>query len=356
MYAIRSYYGCELLRAQGRPVGFPIVSIWREGSEMRAAWYRQLAAVITSYSIHYTKLYDARLHAGGPYADAGDRVTAQLTPTSFVSKNALAKEFDFDTWSGDSETQTLHQSEENLDSAGDLTTQFTLDEPRVLYGRLRVESAVRDDRGKFVAGEASARFVGRTRFVGLRQPDWILQKGKAATIEALVVDEYGEPVAGTPVTLKVRVRVTTASRVKGAGNAYLTHYEHSWVDVGDFDLTPGKDPSTASFVPDRPGLYEITVITSYSIHYTKLYDGGWNLQSVAPAGMMLVGIESSTDRISEYTHVQDDIGGGLTGGDASLYTEYIRSVIRPIITYTYGEPLKIGLLGSSLGGLRNNFV
>jgi uncharacterized protein YfaS (alpha-2-macroglobulin family) len=215
----------------------------------------------------------ARLHAGGPYADAGSRVTAQLTPTPFVSNNRLARDFDFDTWSGNTETQTVHQSEAGLDSAGDLSTTFRLDTPQVLYGRLRVESAVRDDRGKFVAGEAGARFVGRTRFVGLRQSDWILQQGKPARIEALVVDEYGEPVAGTPVKVAVRVRVTTAARVKGAGSAYLTRYEHSWVDLESFDLTPGAAPGSVSIVLDRPGLYEISASiadTAGRAHTTRI--------------------------------------------------------------------------------------
>lgn len=200
----------------------------------------------------------ARLHAGGPYADAGSRITALLTPTSMSFKHPLTRDFEFDSWSGNSETQTVHQGEETLDAAGDLATSFRLDAAQVLYGHLTVESAVRDDRGKYVASETSARFVGRTRFVGLRQPDWIVQQGKPARIETIVVDEQGDPVAGTKVKVTVKVRETFASRVKGAGNAYLTRYEHRWIDLASFDLTPGTTPANATFTPDRPGYYEIT--------------------------------------------------------------------------------------------------
>jgi alpha-2-macroglobulin len=237
----------------------------------------------------------ARLHAGGPYADAGSRVTAQLTPTSLVTKNELAKQFVFDTWSGNVGTQTVYQGEENLDDAGDLQTRFSIDAPQVLYGQLRVESAVRDDRGKFVAGEAKASFVGRDRFVGLRQPDWILQVGKPARIEALVVDEHGEPVAGTPVHLKFRVRVTTASRVKGAGNAYLTRYEHSWITAGVPDLEPGKDADSVVITPNRPGLYEITATitdTQGREHTTKIERWG-----VGSGEVLWEGANSSTLKI-----------------------------------------------------------
>jgi len=130
------------------------------------------------------------------------------------------------------------------------------------------------------------------------------------------------------------------------------HLERLWV----FDDPPFLDRKLHIWVPGEEVTHLLYLQDGQNLFDPNAVYGGWNLQSVAPAGMMLVGIESSTDRISEYTHVQDDIGGGLTGGDASLYTEYIRSVIRPIITYTYGEPLKIGLLGSSLGGLASLYI
>ncbi len=214
-----------------------------------------------------------RLHAGGPYADAGCRVTAQLTPIPFVSKHPQARGFSFDTWGGNTATQTIHQSEARLDNAGDLQTEFSLDAPRVLYGRMMVESAVRDDRGKYVAGSTTARFVGRTRFVGLRQDDWLLKEGKPARVEALVVDEHGDPATGSVVKLKVKVRVTTAARVKGAGNAYLTRYSHSWVDLESFELTSAGTPVGVNITPDRPGLYAISaeiVDTAGRSHSTSI--------------------------------------------------------------------------------------
>lgn len=43
-------------------------------------------------------------------------------------------------------------------------SRFTLSDKGVLYGRLIVESAVQDDRGKYIAGFVSADYVGRDRF------------------------------------------------------------------------------------------------------------------------------------------------------------------------------------------------
>lgn len=204
----------------------------------------------------------ARLHAGGPYADAGSRVVARLFPAAFSSKHPRARDFEFDTSTQGYEVQTIHESERQVDAAGDRATTFRLDAANVLYGRLVVESAVRDDRGKYVAGETSARFVGRDRFVGLHQPDWVLRQGTPAQLEALVVNEFGDPVAGTSVEITVQARETTASRVKGAGNAYLTHYDHRWVEVARSTLTPGAAGATMTFTPDRPGLYALTATIS----------------------------------------------------------------------------------------------
>jgi len=84
--------------------------------------------------------------------------------------------------------------------------------------------------------------------------------------------------------------------------------------------------------------------------------GGWNLQSMVPTGMMVVGIESSADRIDEYTHVTDDVGAGVVGGNAAAFADYLQNDVRPLIADQYGEPAKIGLLGSSLGGLVSLYI
>tara|TARA_R110002073_G_scaffold303128_6_gene471302 strand:- start:20003 stop:21256 length:1254 start_codon:yes stop_codon:yes gene_type:complete len=76
--------------------------------------------------------------------------------------------------------------------------------------------------------------------------------------------------------------------------------------------------------------------------------GGWKLNAVAPAGLAIVGIDNAgAERLAEYSHV-DDVGA-TSKGDA--YADYVHDVIRPLIRSHYGEPEKLGTLGSSLGGL-----
>ena len=174
----------------------------------------------------------ARLHSGGPYTDAGSRVTATLEARPFGSQDPSARGFRFDSYVPEAPPrQTVHQIENTLDKQGNLTTRFTLPESKILYGRLVVESAVRDDRGKYIAGRATADFAGRDHYVGLRSTDWTLDEDEPAAVDLLVLDAGGKPREGIPIHVKVERRETRAARVKGAGNAYLTHYTQQWVEV-----------------------------------------------------------------------------------------------------------------------------
>jgi len=198
----------------------------------------------------------AALHSGGPYVEAQTRVTAILRPAPFRPTAPAAKGFWFDT--GHAPQETLHQSEGELDGRGLLDKAFDAHSSKIVYGTLTVESAVRDDRGKQVAGRSTARFAARDRFVGIRQDDWVLSAGKSAEVRALVTDELGQLAADVPIRFRVERRKTQASRVKGAGNAYITHYVHSWEAMAECNELSGDEPAPCSFTPDGSGLYRVT--------------------------------------------------------------------------------------------------
>ena len=204
----------------------------------------------------------ATLHAGGPYANAAVRVTATLDARPFETEDPKLKGYQFDILEP-SETKTppsqiIYQTEGKLDDHGTFETEFKVVKSPVLYGRMTVESAVRDDRGKFVADRATAAYIGRDRYVGLLQKDWVLQQGSPASVFIVVVDDNGLPVAETAVDLKVQRQETKASRVKEAGDAYITQYVHEWVDVEKSELKSALEPVEFEFTPEQPGTYRIT--------------------------------------------------------------------------------------------------
>ncbi|CCQ89813.1 conserved exported hypothetical protein [Nitrospina gracilis 3/211] len=204
----------------------------------------------------------ARMHAGGPYADAPARLTATLREQTFYSRHPRAKQFRFTAEGGHYyQTLTLYQKEDAVNAKGDLLRSFKITDQNVeniFYGTLSVESAVKDDRGKFVASLTTAKFHGRDRFVGLHSPKWLYKEDEPANIEYIVVDGHGKPVSGTPVSIKIERHVTKASRVKGAGNAYLTQYTHSWEKAGDCKGTPSAEAKVCTFTPEEPGSYRLT--------------------------------------------------------------------------------------------------
>ncbi len=200
----------------------------------------------------------ARLHAGGPYTEASTRVVARLKERSFYSKDPLVKGFTFSSRDSSSRTDNLFQRTEKLDDKGDLVSKFKIENNHILYGRLMVESAVKDDRGKFVASSSTADYSGRDRFVGLKAEKWLCKEGEPAQFSYVVVDENGKPTAGIKTTVYAEQRVTKVSRVKGAGNAYLTHYSHQWVRVNEFKADSVEKPGMYDFTPAEPGSYRIT--------------------------------------------------------------------------------------------------
>lgn len=217
----------------------------------------------------------AKLHAGGPYANAQARITAVLRPEPFVSDDPRAKGYSFDTSKDETQqAQQLLQTETGIDARGELSTEISIEPNEVLYGRINVESAVRDDRGKFLASGASAVFAGRDRFVGLLQPDWVLKVGEPARVKAVVVDEQGRVTPGTAISIVVEQRTSAAARVRGAGNAYLTHVEHDWQKIAETSLTSSTDGLEYLFTPAGPGQHRITATVTDSrgkIHTTRIH-------------------------------------------------------------------------------------
>ncbi len=227
---------------------------------------------------------EAKLHAGGPFAEADVRIVAIATAQPLTPQDPKARDFRFDTleWTsndsgGDdqepSDSLTIFETEGKLDDKGVLETDFQLPSSQVLHGRMTVESNVRDDRGKDVANRASAAYAGRDRYVGLMQSDWILQEGKPSKASVLVVDQQGNITPATPVNVKVEWEKRVAAKVKGPGRAYLTQYSTEWIEEGSFDLASAADPVAFDFTPKNAGRYRITASitdTAGRIHKTRI--------------------------------------------------------------------------------------
>lgn len=209
----------------------------------------------------------AKLHSGGAYTDAMVRVTASLDSKAFVSQNPSAKDFNFDSYRGDNNHgQQIFQKLASLNDKGELQTNFVLPKPQlsktlaIYYAQLSVESAVQDDRGKYIAAHAGASYAGVDRLVGLKTIEWVYNAGKPAVVKYIVVDEKGNPVKDTPVHIEIERKVTSSARIKEAGNAYTTDYHIEWQPFNQCDGTPAESALTCEFTPNEAGDYRITAL------------------------------------------------------------------------------------------------
>ncbi|MBL7662442.1 large extracellular alpha-helical protein [bacterium] len=200
----------------------------------------------------------ATFHAGGPYGKAPTRITARLKRSNFDNLDPRAMGFSYNLDDNYGTLTEIFKAENDLTELGDLQTSFQLpDDNAVLYGKLLVETAVQDDRGKFIANEVSTPYAGRDRYVGVKFDDWTYTLGKELAAKVVVIDQHGALAAGVPIKAEVKHYTRKASRVKGAGNAFLTHFEEVQETVHTCDLISSNTAVNCTFKPTAPGDYQI---------------------------------------------------------------------------------------------------
>lgn len=246
----------------------------------------------------------AKLHAGGPYSRASARLYATLEASPLTPENPVLQGFQFDSRNGseeqvkDVEIQNEHQGQ--LDENGQLHHAFTVTETPILHGRLTVESAIQDDRGKTIAQRGSADFFGRDRYVGLLQNDWTLTAEKPATVRVAVIDEHGRMVPGIPFTLASESKETYGARVKGAGDGYHHQYQHRWQKVEELSGLSASEPLELTFTPQKAGHLRLVATIADSrkrLHSTTIErwvtGSGQVLWEAAPGNLLSVYPEKS---------------------------------------------------------------
>lgn len=165
------------------------------------------------------------------------------------------------------------------------------------------------------------------------------------------------PIARTAITVETW-RDATGPSISGPRLVHVPSFASSF-------LTPRRD--LWIYLP--PG-YDSSPERRYPVLYMhdgqNLFDGSlaafgvaWEVDAAADAGILagevapliIVGIESTNDRMSEYTPVVDDDYGG---GNAAAYGRFLVEELKPYIDAQYRTrvgPDDTGLAGSSLGGL-----
>ena len=201
----------------------------------------------------------ARLHSEGAYGNASARVNAslQMLPPSqyFKNDNNIIEGFFF--YNSDQGSQLLHQEDGTLDNNGDMLTKIKIPEKDILFGNIIVESAVRDDRGKYTAANTTARYAARDRFVGLKPESTSFNKDSQWKMKIIVVDEKGNPVSGVPVNIMVENEKVTITEYKNKWNAVKKKQVKKWQTLENTVLQSSDEPFEFFFTPETAEQYRV---------------------------------------------------------------------------------------------------
>lgn len=95
--------------------------------------------------------------------------------------------------------------------------------------------------------------------------------------------------------------------------------------------------------------------------------GGWKADAVADDEIghgrakefIIVGAPNNADRMNEYTHTADTVGGTVYPGKGAQYADFLVHDLKPLVDARYrtlADKANTGVLGSSLGGLVSYYI
>lgn len=201
----------------------------------------------------------ATLYSGGAFANADARVSARLEGLPYTPGTTVTRGYQFGSWNNlRTGEQSLGEQLGKVDGEGVARHQFKVNDDSIYYGRVVVESAVIDDRGKYVTALASAVYVSRDRFVGIKPRSWLYKANEDGVFDLIVADARGQLAAGTDIELTLEKRVIHSARVQGPGDAYLLRNTGDWEAVASCKVQSRADGSVPCTVkPTAPGSYRV---------------------------------------------------------------------------------------------------
>lgn len=162
-------------------------------------------------------LSQANLNSGGAYGNADLRLTMNLEPDNFKVVDNKYKDFIFATAKENFTIAEPIIKMLKLNKDGKNNYQFQLTNKDIYYGKLRVESAILSDKGKYVTAENYANYNGVERFVGLKTKKYAFDKGEKASINYVVMDKNGQLVAGDKFSIIIQKQFIDKKATSSSG-------------------------------------------------------------------------------------------------------------------------------------------
>lgn len=118
--------------------------------------------------------------------------------------------------------------------------------------------------------------------------------------------------------------------------------------VSGFGLAPR---TVRLLVPAGEATHHLYMHDGQNLFHPNAMFGGWRVDEAVGDKTLVVALDNTSDRMDEYTHVRDKIDDREMGGRGDDYARLVVDLVKPMIERNFGAPRKVGVMGSSLGGL-----
>lgn len=128
----------------------------------------------------------------------------------------------------------------------------------------------------------------------------------------------------------------------------------------DFQSPQGlKSRAIRAYVPPHHGKYDVLYAQDGQNLFGTQTDANWQFQknmAQIDGEFLIVGIDSSDDRMREYAHTDDNLDGARYESKGRTYARFVMESVKPFIESKFQTSGKNGILGSSLGGLISLYI
>lgn len=218
----------------------------------------------------------------------------------------------------------------------------------VAAGLARIASSggfpIQTAQGFIVVSEHPAALAGdhngwRPRPMNVRNGLWWshVPAARQEQIKYKLVDEQGAMYADPKARRYTYDEHGEVSLMRSSGG-HLERWTMSPVGASGGDIA---SRTIRVWVPKEKPTHHLYVHDGQNLFDPQAPWGGWQLQHSVGPRTLIVGVDHGADRLGELT----------PGQRGEAYARFIEHTLRPAIEARYGVPARVGVMGSSLGGL-----
>jgi uncharacterized protein YfaS (alpha-2-macroglobulin family) len=199
----------------------------------------------------------AELYSGGAFTNANVNVNVDIEPLNFSSKLPIAQGFNFSDLEKykDLFLANISSKSGKTDLNGEFSDRVKIENDKIPYGKIVVDSSVQDDSGKSIASRSYANYFGVDRFVGLKAIDFFFNVGQKSIIQSIVINSDGELLEDVDIHIDIQYGENNVAQLRSGGDQYISKSSIDWKLIDSCDIKSKLDISQCEFNFDKAGDY-----------------------------------------------------------------------------------------------------